>query len=80
MFVAILLIHSVTLPGTVSGVNLATQVGQPFDSAAIAKDVRTLWNLGRFQDIRVETIERPDGADIVFHGTPEPQFAHDFVT
>ena len=75
MLATLLLIHSVTLPGAVSGVDLATQVGRPFDSAAIAKDVRTLWNLGRFQDIRVETIERPEGADIIFHATPEPQYA-----
>jgi len=71
----LLLIHSVTLPGAVSGVDLATQVGRPYDSAAVAKDVRTLWKLGRFQDIRVETIERPEGADIIFHATPEPQYA-----
>ena len=75
MLATLLLIHSVTLPGAVSGVDLATQVGRPYDSAAVAKDVRTLWKLGRFQDIRVETIERPEGADIIFHATPEPQYA-----
>ena len=31
MLAAILLIHSVTAPGTAYGVNLATQVGRPFD-------------------------------------------------
>ena len=67
MLATLLLIHSVTLPGAVSGVDLATQVGRPYDSAAVAKDVRTLWNSGRFQDIRVETIERPESADIIFH-------------
>jgi hypothetical protein len=59
----------------VSGVTFATQVGHPYDSATVAKDVRTLWNLGRFQDIRVETIDRPEGTDVIFHGTPEPQYA-----
>jgi Surface antigen variable number repeat len=72
---AILLIHSVTSPGTASGVTLATQVGRPFDGAAIAQDVRALWNTGRFHDIRVETIERPEGADVTFLAVPEPQYA-----
>jgi hypothetical protein len=71
----LLLVHSVTLPGAVSGVNLATQVGHPFDSATISKDVRTLWSLGRFHDIRVEAVDRPEGTDVTFVATPEPQYA-----
>ena len=70
----LLLVHSVTLPGAVSGVTLATQVGHPFDSAAISKDVHTLWGLGRFHDIRVETVERPEGTDVTFVATPEPRY------
>jgi len=72
VFAAILLIHSVTAPG---GVNLATQMGRPFDAAAVTQDVRALWNSGRFHDIRVETIERPEGVDVVFHAVPEPQYS-----
>lgn len=75
MLAAILLIHSVTAPGPATGVNLATQVGRPWNAAAIAQDVRALWNSGRFHDIRVETIERPEGADVIFHTVPEPQYA-----
>jgi outer membrane protein assembly factor BamA len=71
----ILLIHSVTAPGALAGVNLATQVGRPWNADAIAQDVRALWNSGRFHDIRVETIERPEGADVIFHTVPEPQYA-----
>jgi hypothetical protein len=63
------------MPGAVSGVSFATQVGHPFDSATISQDVKTLWSLGRFSDIRVETIDRPEGMDVVFHATPEPQYA-----
>ena len=75
MLAAILLIHSVSVPGTTLEVKLATQVGRPYDEAVIRSDVRALWNLGRFQDIRVERFDSPDGADIVFHVTPEPQYA-----
>ena len=63
------------MPGAVSGVSFATQVGHPFDSATISQDVKTLWGLGRFSDIRVETIDRPEGMDVVFHATPEPQYS-----
>jgi hypothetical protein len=72
---AILLIHSVSVPGTTLDVNLATQVGAPYDAAVIDRDVRTLWRLGRFHDIRVETVQGGEGADVVFHVTPEPQYA-----
>jgi len=71
---AILLIHSVSVPGTNLQVNLATQVGRAYDAATIDKDVRTLWSLGRFHDIRVETIQSEEGADVVFRVTPEPQY------
>jgi Surface antigen variable number repeat len=74
VFATLLLIHSVTFPGAVSGVNFATQVGQPFDNAAISKDVKTLWNLGRFHDISVETVDRPEGTDVIFHATAEPRY------
>lgn len=54
---------------------LATQVGQTYDAATIGRDVRTLWGLGKFHDIRVETVNSEEGADVVFHVTMEPQFA-----
>ena len=74
MLAAILLIHSVSVPGTTLEVNLATQVGQPYDAATIDRDVKTLWNLGKFHDIRVETVNSDDGTDVVFRVTPEPQY------
>ena len=55
-------------------VKLATQVGQTYDAASIAKDVRTLWDLGRFSDVRVETEQDDDGVDVAFHVTPEPRY------
>ena len=74
MLFAILLIHSVSVPGTNLDVKLATQVGAPYDAAIVEKDVRALWDLGRFHDIRVETREGEEGADVIFHVTSEPQF------
>ena len=60
------LIRAVNLLGTSLHVDLATQVGQPYDTAAIAKDVRRLWNTGRFSDVRVERGQQGGGADVIF--------------
>ena len=49
--------------------------GPPYRQRRLAKDVHTLWSLGRFHDIRVETVERPEGTDVIFVATPEPQYA-----
>ena len=61
-----LLIKSVAIHGTDASVALRTQVGQPFDTSMIQKDVRQLWNTGRFEDIRVETKNEDEGAEVVF--------------
>jgi hypothetical protein len=66
------LVTSVEVPGSKLQVKLATQVGQPFDEHAIAKDVRYLWSLGRFDDIRVETSKRADGVAVIFHTKVAP--------
>ena len=68
------LVRSVSIPGTQMDVKLATQVGQPYDEGAVARDVRTLWNLGRFSDVRAEAEEDEDGVDVVFHVVPEPRY------
>jgi len=68
------LVRSVSIPGTQLDVKLATQVGAPYDDAAVAKDVRTLWDLGRFSDVRAEKAEDDDGVDVVFHVVREPRF------
>lgn len=52
-------------------VRLATQAGQPYDARTLAKDVRWLWSLGRFDDIRVE---EPAPRVFVFRVTPRPRF------
>ena len=56
-------------------VKLATQVGHSYDAAAVAEDVRTLWSLGRFSDIRAETEEDEDGVDVTFHVVTEPRYS-----
>src|SRR2546430_11444246 len=46
------------ISGTRLDVHLASQVGRPYDAADVARDVRYLWNTGRFDDVRVEEIGR----------------------
>jgi outer membrane protein insertion porin family len=36
--------------------------------------VKTLWSLGRFRDVKVETVEDEAGTDVIFRVTPEPQY------
>lgn len=67
------IIRSVTLHGTLLKVNLSTQVGQPYDADAIARDVHQLWSTGRFGDIRVETGQHPDGTDVIFDVVEAPR-------
>ena len=72
------LVTSVEVPGSNLQVNLATQVGRPFDVRAVEKDVRYLWGLGRFEDIRVETAQQPDGVAVVFRTARAPiQMLHE---
>ncbi len=61
------MIHSVSVPGTQLDVKLATQVGQPYDAATVERDVRYLWDLGKFDDVRVE---EPEPGALVFHVRP----------
>ena len=49
---------------------LATQVGQPYDAATVEKDVRYLWSLGRFDDVRVE---EPEPGALIFHVRQRPR-------
>src|SRR5437667_6762873 len=58
---SIAIVRSVSIPGTQLDVKLATQVGRPFDAASVSEDLRALWNLGRFSDVRVETEEDESG-------------------
>src|SRR3954463_10428633 len=69
LFAAVMIIHSVSVPGTQLDVKLATQVGQAYDAATVEKDVRYLWSLGRFDDIRVE---EPEPGALVFRVKARP--------
>src|SRR5713101_4355336 len=69
------LVQSVTVAGTGLEVNLGTQVGRPFDNRTVAEDVRSLWSLDRFDDIRVETAEGTDhDIAVVFRTSPRQFF------
>src|SRR5262249_5629522 len=47
----------------------------PYDAAAVAEDVRKLWNIGRFSDVRAETAEDGDRVDVIFRVVPEPRYS-----
>ena len=66
---------SVALVGAKLPVNLATQAGQPYDARAIQKDIRALWDTGRLEDIRVETIQAAAGTAVAFHVTEAPHLS-----
>jgi hypothetical protein len=66
------IVTSVTTPGANLSVNLATQVGRPFDAATVRRDVRYLWSLGRFDDVRVEQSEQAEGVALTFRLVPRP--------
>src|SRR5271169_4954253 len=59
-------ITSVAVLGTTADVTLSIQVGQPYNASLVEKDLRRLWSLRRFSDIRVETSERDGGTAVVF--------------
>jgi hypothetical protein len=69
------LVRSVAAPGAALEVKLETQVGQPYDTRAVSRDVHYLWSLGRFEDVRVEAEERSElGVAVVFRATPRRFF------
>lgn len=57
-----LLVQSVAVAGTKFPVTLETQVGRPFDTRVVDRDIQRLWSTSRFDDIRVEATA--DGAVI----------------
>ena len=62
------IVKSITASSVPPGVTLATQVGLPFDAAAVTRDVRTLWSLGRYSDVRAEI--DPEG-NLLFRTAPK---------
>lgn len=66
-------VKSVALAGTIYPVTLETQAGHPYDAIVVEKDVRTLWNTGRFDDVLVESKQEADGTALVFRVHEPPQ-------
>src|SRR5690348_13751380 len=67
------IVQSVLVRGTHRFVDLATQVGQPFNAETIRKDVRALWGTGRFADIQADAEHGPAGASVLFRLTEAPE-------
>ncbi len=45
---------------------LATKVGGPFSPLRLDKDLRKVWKMGYFDDVRIETEDSPQGKVIIF--------------
>lgn len=65
-------VQSVEIAGPHPTVDLETKAGEPLDPARIERDVKHLWAVGRFEDVRVESLEEPAGVRVTFHVTPKP--------
>ncbi|HXW13646.1 MAG TPA: outer membrane protein assembly factor BamA, partial [Terriglobia bacterium] len=75
---AVQVIHEVSVQGnrripreTVLA-HVYTHAGDVYDAAALERDLRSVWNTGYFQDVRVERQETPKGWDIVFYVREKP--------
>jgi outer membrane protein insertion porin family len=66
------LIRSVVISGATTQYNFATRAGEPYDTNCVTRDVRALWSTGRFEDIRVETSDGPEGKDVTFQVVEKP--------
>lgn len=66
------MVRSVAIRGTRMPVVLATQVGQPYNAGVIRQDVRRMWSMGRFDDIRAEATRREDGTGVIFYVRESP--------
>lgn len=76
------LVRAVRLEGTLRPVKLETRAGQPLDPQTVSRDLHTLWETGRFADIRVERIDSIErdvtpgaggGVEVVFRVTERPR-------
>ncbi|MEX2260451.1 MAG: POTRA domain-containing protein [Bryobacteraceae bacterium] len=59
-------ISFVEVQGSAFPAQLESRAGEPYDPSVIQKDVKRLWETGRFEDIQVETEEEPEGTAVVF--------------
>ena len=53
-------------------INIVTRPGMSYDPARIAQDIRALYRIGFFSDIKVEKKEREDGLVLVYTVTEKP--------
>lgn len=65
-------VNSVEIAGPHPAVELETRPGEPLDPARVERDVKRLWSAGRVEDVRVESVEEPEGMRVTFHVTAKP--------
>src|SRR5262245_40049643 len=47
-------------------VNLASQVGEPFLAAKLREDVKNIWKMGFFDDVKVDVADAKQGVVLVY--------------
>ncbi len=57
---------NVRVPTSIILGKIKTQEGQEFSSQVVQEDVRTLWQMEDFTDIKVEKNEKADGIELIF--------------
>lgn len=45
---------------------IKTAEGQPFSQAKLQEDIKAIYNMGYFEDVRVDARDKPEGKEIVF--------------
>lgn len=64
---------SVEVAGARAPFELATKPGAPLDPERLREDVKRLWSTGRFNDVRVESTDLPDGVRLIFRLDEKPR-------
>lgn len=57
--------NTVTPTETVQA-SIKSKVGSPFDRELLAKDIKSLWELGQFMDVKIEKKEMPGGIELTY--------------
>ena len=57
------------------GLNISSNVGEPISSKTVREDVKKIYKLGSFEDVRAETEKTPSGVILIFKVKEKPVVA-----
>lgn len=61
-------------------VNLQTKPGAPLDKSTLQDDLRTIWRMGYFEDVQIESSEGPGGITVTFVLREKPAIRKIYVS